>query len=192
MARYILSGLILTAIIPLWGLLMYLIKQVVFRTIGALAGGRMAAMLVNWLTIPGVVHHELSHALFALITGAKITEMKLFYPDPQDGSLGHVNFAARGNFLLRAIQYTFVASAPVIMGTVTCVGTFLLLKGVELSTGWLILIGYLLFSILIHASMSGADVRIMFKGIWVMCVVAMIVCAVFQVDLISLLPAIGR
>ena len=43
--------------------------------------------LFGWL---GTIIHELGHALFCIIFRHKITEMKLFDPDPETGTLGYV------------------------------------------------------------------------------------------------------
>jgi len=50
------------------------------------------------ILFPGVVLHELSHLLFCLLTGTKITDVSLFFPQrKEDGSLelGHVAHESR-------------------------------------------------------------------------------------------------
>ena len=190
--NYFLSALIITLIIPIWGLLIYLLNRLIYAILKKLTSTNIAIFIVNWLTVPGVIHHELSHALVALFSGAEITEFRPFWPDKETGSLGHVNFIARGAFLLRAFQMPFVSAAPVIMGTVsTILLTAYLKQGVP--SAWLIpLTFYLIFSIVIHASMSIDDVKVMLRGIWVQLIAAWVICCYFSFDLMPIFQQVAR
>ena len=42
-------------------------------------GGSVAFFVRNRLTFIGTVHHELSHDLFATLSGAKVTKIELFH-----------------------------------------------------------------------------------------------------------------
>ncbi len=145
--------------------------------------------IVNWLTIPGVIHHEVSHAFAAVITGAVVTEFKPFWPDRTTGSLGHVNFTTRGSLFIRSIQYTLTSTAPVILGTITSI-LLLNLTQRPMPLYYLILIAYLIFSILIHASMSFADVKVMLKGIWVLYIAILILCIYADLDFVRFIVSI--
>lgn len=49
----------------------------------------------RWFTFfiaPGTVVHELSHMFAAIFTGARVTKVNLFRPNPKTGVLGFVNF----------------------------------------------------------------------------------------------------
>ena len=183
--HYFISALIITLIIPIWGLLIYLLNKFIYAILTKITSEKIAMVIVNWLTIPGVIHHEISHAFVAFMTGAVITEFKPFWPDRATGSLGHISFVARGSLFLRSLQYTLTSTAPVIMGTVTSIILFSLTK-ISLPISTLFLLLYLIFSILIHASMSVADVKVMVKGIWVLYLGLLVFCIYTDLDLIRL------
>lgn len=143
--------------------------------------------VVNYLTIPGVIHHELSHAALALLTGAIVTEFKPFWPDKTSGSLGHVNFSTRGSLFTRCLQCTFTSTAPVILGTLSSILLFAYAANNTVPFYILVPMIYLIFSIIIHASMSFADVKIMLKGIWALFIAAYIICLYFQIDFLNVI-----
>ncbi len=188
--NYLFSALIITLIIPLWGLLMSLLNKLIFSFISKVSSPKIAMFIVNWLTIPGVIHHELSHALLAVLTGAVVTEFRPFWPDRVTGSLGHVNFVTRGSIFIRSLQYTLVSTAPVLLGTVSSLLLFTLTQKIELPASLLALTIYLIFSIIVHASMSFADVKIMLKGIWIIFIAALVICLCMQLDLIKLIASL--
>ena len=187
--NYLLSALLITLIIPFWGLLVYLFNKLLYQIISMLTSSKTAMIIVNWLTFPGVIHHECSHALLAFLTGAKITEFRPFWPDKRTGSLGHVNFVARGPFLIKCLQYTLTSSAPVILGTLTPLLLYGVFQNNSMPLYAIILLFYLMISIILHASMSFADVKVMIKGIWVLYFVIYIICLYLQLDVIQMLSS---
>ena len=104
--------------IPLTG---FLINLFVTRLLSALLGlidhsGKLFLFIANTLTFPGVCYHELSHALFAFITGAKIKKIVLYHK--QKDTLGSVEMIPRGPLPLKWLQLSFSACAPVITGLI--------------------------------------------------------------------------
>ena len=71
----------------------------------------------RWTAI-GVIHHELSHLLVALFTGARIDKFRLyrFKREEGDKALGYVNYTPRGLFLLPLLQKTAIGIAPALFG----------------------------------------------------------------------------
>ncbi len=67
-------------------------------------------------TFLGVVVHELGHAVFALLFGHRIRELKLFAPDPLTGSLGYVRHAYDPENLYQQIGNFFIGIGPLILG----------------------------------------------------------------------------
>ncbi|MCR4903016.1 MAG: hypothetical protein K6A23_09160 [Butyrivibrio sp.] len=182
--NYLISALIITFAIPVWGLLIHFVEKVIYKLMVRITTPKIAYFTVNWLTFPGVMHHELSHAIFAFITGARITEFKLFCPNKATGELGHVSFAPRGPFFIKALQMSLASTAPVIMGTISSMFIIIYLSSNTdiLPVYMMVLFIYLLVSIIFHASMSYADVKVMFKGIWVIAIIAYVACLFWKID----------
>jgi hypothetical protein len=70
--------------------------------------------LFGWL---GTIIHELGHALFCLIFRHKITEMKLFDPDPETGTLGYVQHTYETSSLYQLAGNFFIGIGPILLGT---------------------------------------------------------------------------
>ena len=65
-----------------------------------------------FLTAPGVMIHELSHAFFCLVFRHKIKEMKLFSPQ-KNGTLGFVNHQYDPGSLWQRVGNFFIGTGPV-------------------------------------------------------------------------------
>ena len=68
-----------------------------------------------YLTCPGVMAHEIGHALFCIIFRHKIVEMKLFSPS-DDGTLGYVNHSYNPNSLFQKTGNFFIGTGPIWLG----------------------------------------------------------------------------
>ena len=68
-----------------------------------------------YLTCPGVMIHEIGHAVFCLIFRHKIVEMKLFSPE-EDGTLGYVNHAYNPKSFYQRIGNFFIGIGPIWFG----------------------------------------------------------------------------
>ena len=121
-------------------------------------------MIVNTVFFPGVMLHELSHALMALITGAKLTEVKLFKKEGR--SLGHIAFRPRGTKIMISIQEVFISSAPMYFGAMIVFASFKLMLLISWSA-WLlkIFMGYIMASMFFHMTMSRQDIKVFVKGV---------------------------
>lgn len=130
------------------------------------------------VTAIGVVHHELSHALFATLTGAKVDEIALFkQATEEDKSLGYVVVKYSTRPILGGIQQFFTAIAPVITALITTsllaklllpnviTGEFKILEVPMMWQFWIFIL--LATPILYHATLSWPDIFICLKGIWV-------------------------
>ena len=71
--------------------------------------------LFGWL---GTTMHELSHAVFCIVFGHKITGMKLFEPDPKTGILGYVNHSYNPRSAYQVLGNFFIGIGPILFGTV--------------------------------------------------------------------------
>lgn len=70
--------------------------------------------LFGWL---GTMIHELGHALFCVIFRHKITDMKLFAPDPETGTLGYVQHTYETSSLYQLAGNFFIGIGPILLGT---------------------------------------------------------------------------
>ena len=188
MAHRALMALISTGIIilvvPLVGMLIDFINEEIGKAIARGAGVSVAWFVMNILTFVGTIHHELSHALYALITGAKVKKIVIFHPEKD--RLGYVEFEPRGIWLFRAIQYTMAGIAPTVQGFITDCLLVWLLVSVKLPIWAVILIIYVIVSIFIHMTMSPADVKAAVKGLPIVAAIVFIICFAFGVDFIGM------
>ena len=92
------STAIIIVAVPLVGMLIEFITMEITRGLAKHMGVSTALFIMNGLTFVGTIHHELSHALYALITGAKVTNVEVF--KPKDDRLGCVEFIPRGRQLV--------------------------------------------------------------------------------------------
>ncbi len=157
------SALISLAVIIIIPLIGVVVNFIVTMLLSRLIHGKLYLFVANTLTFPGVVYHELSHALFALITGAKIEKVSLYHK--QGNALGSVDISTRGPWINRSMQLSFTACAPVIMGMLAEGILFYVFSKVALPVWAAVILGFLAFCILLHMDMSGADLKGYLKGI---------------------------
>lgn len=155
----------LIVIIPLIGFAVnYVITGILQLLCGLISrSGKLYLFFANRLTFPGVVWHELSHALFAFLTGAKVEEISLYH---QEGNhLGYVKFRPRGIWPAQCVQLSLSACAPVIMGALGLSAIHIALTTLTLPVWGIVIAGYLFISIMIHMDMSPEDLKSYIKGI---------------------------
>lgn len=136
----------------------------------------LAKFIDTRLTFIGVIHHELSHALLAFISGAKIVKVTLFKIDNKNRSLGEVVYRTRGHWIIRKIQSGLAGIAPVICASITLVliYNYILLEN---SYGGLIFwVGVVLMSqIGYHMTLSRADLKASKTGIPILILIVYII-----------------
>lgn len=168
-------ALIAVAIIPFTG---FLVNFVISGILGFLLGlvsrsGKLYMFFANRLTFIGVMWHELSHALFAFLTGAKVERIELYHRE--DDRLGCVSYRARGIWPLRCIQHSLSSCAPVVMGIVALLGITAVVSAFELPVWAVAIAVYLFISIMVHMDMSPQDLKQYVKGVPFLLVVFFII-----------------
>lgn len=147
------------------GYILGILSEILNTVLIKLFGIKTALILLNRVTFIGVIHHELSHAIFGFISGAKIKSVDLFRP--KDNSLGSVKIVPRGNKIIQSFQLTLTAIAPVLTGMISlCIIIGLTTSNFQYLKLWqLVIIIYLFISILSHSNMSKADLKCAIKGL---------------------------
>ena len=156
---------ILVIVVPVAvGMLLSSLKRLEIKMV-AVFSHSLVRFFMHYVTFPGIVIHELSHLIFAVITGAEVRYISFVEDD--DGRLGHVTSRARGPWFIVAIQYTLIAIAPVIVGLTL---GFLLLRYIfaeQHSLGMNICLWYLIICLINHSTMSKSDIEGYFRGVWI-------------------------
>ncbi len=180
------STILILLVIPVAGYVILLARKGLLYLLGMIFDGETIWLIANRLTFPGVIHHECAHALFVVLTGAKIQDVELFHP--QNDRLGSVTWYAKSVFPgAQSIQCTLVSVAPVILGILDfcLLYAFLLPRCTQV---WqTILIVYLMLSIFFHATMSSQDIRIAWKGLPVCALILLVVFFVTGFDAAAVL-----
>jgi hypothetical protein len=96
----------------IFGLLIQLVSQLTFKSLERSFGGK-GVYLLAWLGTP---LHELGHALFCVIFGHRIEEIKFFSPDPATGTLGYVNHSWNRKNPWHVLGNFFIGVGPMLLG----------------------------------------------------------------------------
>ncbi len=173
------AGLMLALIFA--GRIIDFLMDLLLGVMRSLIGSTLTGFFANAVTFIGVVHHELAHAVFAVLTGAKVTKIKFFTLTGGD-ALGYVTFIPRGNMFLQAVQLTMSSVAPVYAGAFTVCMMYRVIPFSGLSVWQKVLYLYIMISIVMHMRLSGADIRNALRGLPI-CILLLtaVLCAVYAV-----------
>ena len=95
-------------------LLMNYLAALVEKSAYRVLGFRVYYGIFGWL---GTIIHESGHALFCIIFGHQITEIKWFDFNSGDGNLGYVKHSYDPDNLYQRIGNFFIGIGPIILGT---------------------------------------------------------------------------
>ncbi len=159
------------------------VRDLLIHLLAYFIGNKAASLIIARVTFTGVIHHELSHLLFALISGSQIVKVSLF--KLHGDVLGEVSFIPQGPKIIKKIQILVTAIAPTVTALITSYFIITYLVGI-CNTWWqTILVYYLLISIILHAGMSPPDVKAGLTGLPVMVFVVMFVVCSFDINLVD-------
>lgn len=117
--NYIINALLSAGLFMLVCVLPWIIVALVMQLFSNSLRKSMAKLLgvkgYVYLTCPGVMVHELGHAVFCVIFGHHINEMKLFSPE-EDGTLGYVNHSYNPKSRYQNIGNFFIGTGPIWFG----------------------------------------------------------------------------
>ena len=174
-------------ILVVLGLIIHFLDSFLTDLIARVTNSAVAFIIRNYLTYPGTIHHELSHALFVLITGAKLEKINLI---PKGTMLGSVEFRTRGNFIQKSIQLSLSAIAPVICGATSLILMIYAVLPHCREVWHYILFIYIFISIFFHMTMSTQDIVNFLKGFPICLLILFIIFLFFKPDLGSMLALI--
>ncbi|MDR4988469.1 MAG: hypothetical protein RG741_06505 [Bacteroidales bacterium] len=98
----------------IFGLILYLFARFTRVTFVKSAGRKLDIFITGWIGTPV---HELGHAIFCVLFGHKIKELKLYSPNAADGTLGFVHHAYNPKSTYQKIGNFFIGAGPIIFGS---------------------------------------------------------------------------
>ncbi len=104
----------LLGLIFIFGLILYLLARFTRRTYVKSVGYKMDVVFTGWIGTPV---HELGHAIFCIIFGHKINEIRFYNPNPDDGTLGYVNHSYNTQSTYQKIGNFFIGIGPILFGS---------------------------------------------------------------------------
>jgi len=104
----------LLGLLFIFGFILYLLARFTRTTYVKTTGATLDIFVTGWIGTPV---HELGHALFSLIFRHKISEIKLYSPNSEDGTLGYVNHSFDPQSTYQKIGNFFIGIGPIIFGT---------------------------------------------------------------------------
>lgn len=171
--------LLILSAVPVIGAVMNKIELLQMRLLSKLFGVRIAGFICNRLLFMGTVIHELSHALFAFLSGAVVTKIRCFTLFSKD-TLGYVMFSTKGNTFKQSFQLAFTSCAPTVTGCLLIMLLTCLFRNPNTSILYKVIIIYLGLSIADHMSMSPVDTKNYLKGCMCIFVVFFVFAAAFH------------
>lgn len=153
-------------LIPLVGTIFDKLEAYELRGMSKIFPAKFTIFFANRITIFGVIVHELSHALFAHITGASIRKISVL-DIMKNGTLGHVDIGLRGGRIQRSFQSTLSACGPIIGGCFVLFLLITILRSFCSTIPQYAFIIFLIISVVNHLSMSPQDIHLYKKGLWI-------------------------
>lgn len=102
-------------ILFIFGLVLYFFARNTRRVYMKSVGSTLDIVVTGWIGTPV---HEIGHAVFCLLFFHKIEKIKLFDPNPQDGSIGYVIHSYNRKSIWQRIGNFFIGVGPIIFGSI--------------------------------------------------------------------------
>lgn len=144
------------------GIIIGILQCLVYIVFGQIFG----YIFLTKITFPGVIVHECSHALGAILTGAKIVKFHPFYMFVRSGgTLGQVEVIFSRGIIISSIQRYFVSVGPIIGGTLAVIKLYdwQVYTDEIMALKW-----WLIISIILHMDLSEQDIKVLLPGLPVM------------------------
>lgn len=105
----------LLGLLFVFGFILYLLARFTRSTYVKTTGTTLDIFVTGWIGTP---IHELGHAVFCLLFRHRITEIKLYSPNSEDGTLGYVNHSFDPKSIYQKVGNFFIGIGPIIFGTI--------------------------------------------------------------------------
>lgn len=112
LGNLLLQLLFTVGLVAVCGLVIWLLNKVFYKLIGDY--GKIAYILTGSIGTPV---HEAGHAIFCVLFGHKVVEMKLYQPNSKDGVLGYVSHTYNKKNVYHQIGNFFIGLGPIILGS---------------------------------------------------------------------------
>lgn len=188
--NYLFAALVFIILALLIGKLLDTFSQGFINFLASLMNNKLADILYNYVMFVGVIFHEMSHALLAFITGAKVTKICFYKLSHRDGRLGYVSYITRGPVVLKAVQKCLSSMAPAICGIGFTLAALHVYKLGYIDDRYNILFYYIVTSVFFHARLSDADISIMWEGLPICYVLVALLFMIFKIDVNVLLSLV--
>ena len=100
--------------ILMFGLLLYFISRSTRMAFSNSGHSKLDVFFTGWIGTPV---HEIGHAVFCILFGHRITDINLYSPNSQDGTLGYVNHSFNSKSLFQRIGGFFIGTGPILLGS---------------------------------------------------------------------------
>ncbi|MBC2582255.1 M50 family metallopeptidase [Clostridium sp. DJ247] len=117
LTKTFIETLYLTGMIILSGLLLGILRNHSIKNFQRSFGSK-AVMITGFIGVP---IHELSHAMFALLFGHKVTEIKLLQKPDEKGVMGYVQHSYNQRSIYQQIGNFFIGVAPIFGGVISII-----------------------------------------------------------------------
>lgn len=100
--------------ILIFGLLLYVISRSTRKAFSNSGNSQLDIYFTGWIGTPV---HEIGHAIFCILFGHRITDIKLYSPNSRDGTLGYVNHSFNPQSIYHRIGCFFIGTGPILFGS---------------------------------------------------------------------------
>jgi hypothetical protein len=100
--------------ILIFGLLLYFISRSTRKAFSNSGHSKLDIYFTGWIGTPV---HEMGHAVFCILFRHQITDIKLYSPNSQDGTLGYVNHSFNSKSFYQRIGGFFIGTGPILFGS---------------------------------------------------------------------------